>query len=129
MVVAYLLVAFGGALGSVGRFWAGGVAASWLGAEFPWGTMLINVLGSFVIGAFAAAGQRDARLGSPEMRALVTVGLCGGFTTFSAFSLQTFDLVRERRVAAACANAGLSVVLCLLATAAGVALFAPRASA
>ena len=118
----YFWVAIGGAFGSVGRYWVGGVAARSLGTSFPWGTVLINVIGSLVIGAFLTAGQQNVRLGSPEARALVMVGLCGGFTTFSAFSLQTVELLREGRVAAALANVGLSVVLCLLATAAGLAL-------
>lgn len=122
-MVSYLLVAVGGALGSVGRQWLGGVAARSLGGSFPWGTVLVNVLGSFVIGAFLAAGRHDFRLGGPEAQALVMVGLCGGFTTFSAFSLQTVELLHAGRAAAALANVALSVVLCLAATAAGMALF------
>jgi len=128
-VVSYLFVAVGGAIGSVARYWAGGLAARWLGVSFPWGTVLINVLGSFVIGAFLAAGRHDARFGSPQAQALVMVGLCGGFTTFSAFSLQTVELMREGRAAAALANVALSVVLCLLATGAGLALFGSGRSA
>ena len=122
-MLSYLLVATGGALGSVARYWVGGVAARSLGASPQWGTVLINIAGSFVIGAFLAAGTHDARLGGPEARALVMVGLCGGFTTFSAFSLQTVELFYEGRPAAALANVASSVVLCLLATAAGLALF------
>ena len=121
--MTYVLVAVGGALGCMARYWAGGVMARMLGVAFPWGTVAINVAGSFAIGAFAAASLGSPRLGSPELRAFVTVGLCGGFTTFSAFSLQTVDLLRDGRALAAMANVALSVVLCLVSTACGYAVF------
>ena len=115
-----LAVAAGGAAGSVLRYW-GTLAAARLGwAEFPWATIAINVLGSFVIGWFATATLPGAaHSASPEIRLLVMTGLCGGFTTFSAFSLQTLDLLRAGAFTAAAANVLLSVLLCLAATAAG----------
>ena len=86
----YLLVAVGGALGSMARFWCSGFAARQFGEWFPWGTLIVNVLGSFVIGAFAALSATEGPfLIRPELRVFVMVGLCGGYTTFSSFSLQT----------------------------------------
>ncbi len=119
-MLIYLYVALGGALGSMARFWTAGFIARLTGPAFPWGTILINIVGSFVIGWFA--GLSLSRTGpSPDMRAFVMAGLCGGFTTFSAFSLQTLELLREGRVAAASANVGLSVLICVAASGAGLA--------
>jgi CrcB protein len=131
MIYAYFWVAIGGALGSMARFWLAAFVAALLGPQFPygpqlpWGTILINVLGSFVIGFFATfAGPGGRIIASFNARAFVMVGICGGFTTFSAFSLQTLDLVRENHWGQAAANILLSVVVCLLAVWAGHALAA-----
>jgi CrcB protein len=87
-------------------------------------TLLINVLGSFVIGAFAALTTVDGRFSENEsIRLLVMVGVCGGFTTFSSFSLQTLMLLRAGDTLSAGINVVASVVLCLLATSAAMALF------
>lgn len=113
---AYLYVAVGGALGSVARFWLTALVAEILGPQFPWGTILINVLGSFVIGFYATFTGPDGRMtASFDARAFVMVGICGGFTTFSAFSLQTLELARQNQSLEAGANILLSVVLCLAA--------------
>ena len=126
--ITYLWIALGGALGSVARAWLGLAVARLAGGAFPWGTILINVLGSFAIGAFAALTATTGtvtggRFAAPfDTRAFVMVGLCGGFTTFSSFSLQTLELAREGRPGWALANVGLSVALCLLAVAAGYAM-------
>jgi CrcB protein len=120
--LTYLLVALGGAIGSVARAWVGVTAVRLVGASFPWGTMVINVVGSLVIGMVAATALSPTRtLFTQEVRIFLMVGFCGGFTTFSSFSLQTFELLREGRPAAALANVALSVVLCIVATAAGYA--------
>jgi CrcB protein len=120
--LTYLLVALGGAIGSVARAWVGVTAVRLVGASFPWGTMVINVVGSLVIGLVAATALSPTRtLFTQEVRVFLMVGFCGGFTTFSSFSLQTFELLREGRPAAALANVALSVVLCVVATAAGYA--------
>ena len=112
--------AVGGALGSLARD-MGSLATAPISEVLPWGTILINIAGSFVIGATASA-TAGGRLGVPEIwRVFVMVGLCGGFTTFSAFSLQTFDLLREGAMVRAGLNVALSVALCLAGTAAGYA--------
>ena len=111
----YIWVALGGALGTTGRYWLSGVVARMVGETFPWGTLLINVTGSFVIGFFGALTGPDGRVfvGSTA-RQFVMVGICGGYTTFSSFSLQTLTLVQEGDVLRAGLNIGGSVVLCLL---------------
>lgn len=114
--MSYVWVALGGALGSVARYWCSGLAARWIGESFPWGTLGVNVLGSLIIGAMAALSAVDSRfLISSDARIFVMVGICGGYTTFSSFSLQTLNLLREGEWLAAAANVGASVVLCMLA--------------
>lgn len=117
--MTFLWVAFGSALGGVARY----AITRWttpFSGQLPWGTMLINIVGSFVIGFFGtytlAGGRHPA---SENIRLFVMVGLCGGFTTFSSFSLQTFDLVRAGAWGRALANVLLSVVLCFVAVAVG----------
>ncbi|MBV8778707.1 MAG: fluoride efflux transporter CrcB [Alphaproteobacteria bacterium] len=125
MISTYLWIAAGGALGSMARFWLAAVVAEIMGPQFPWGTILINILGSFAIGFFGTfTGPGGRVIASFNARAFVMVGICGGFTTFSAFSLQTLDLARESHWAQAGGNVALSVVLCLLAVWTGHALAA-----
>jgi len=117
-MLAYLWVAIGGALGSVSRFWLSGFVAERYGETFPWGTIVINVTGSFVIGIIAALAIPEGRLDS-QSRAFATqflmYGICGGYTTFSSFSLQTLNLLRTREWLYAGGNVILSVVLCMIA--------------
>jgi len=115
-VITYVWIAFGGALGSVARFGCFSLAARWFGETFPWGTLIINVVGSFVIGFFATMTGPDGRvLVAPDVRQFVMVGICGGYTTFSSFSLQTLNLMRDGDMLRAGANVVGSVVLCLVA--------------
>ena len=114
--MSYLYVAVGGALGSVARFWLANAIAVAAGSEFPWGTLLINVLGSFVISFFGVLTGSFARFAVPyEARVFVTVGLCGGFTTFSSFSLQTLELARTGQPGRAGLYVFASVAACLAA--------------
>lgn len=116
----WISVALGGAAGSLLRYGTGVAVARILGGTFPWGTLLINVLGSLVIGWFAAATLPGAALAAyKDLRLLIMTGFCGGFTTFSSFSLQTVGLLQEGEVAGAALNVGLSVGLCLGATTLG----------
>jgi CrcB protein len=114
---AWIAVAVGGALGSMARFWLTGAMTALTGPRFPWGTLLINVLGSFVIGLVASITLTPARVSMhPDIRIFLMTGVCGGFTTFSAFSLQTLDLLQTGDVAPAFGYAISSVVLCVAGT-------------
>ncbi|HYM72574.1 MAG TPA: fluoride efflux transporter CrcB [Stellaceae bacterium] len=122
-MTTYFWVALGGALGSIARYWMTNVVALLLGPRFPWGTILINILGSFVIGFVA---HLTTPVGSVplsfDLRAFILVGICGGYTTFSSFSLQTLELARSGNWLGAGGNILLSVVLCLIAVWAGYLL-------
>ena len=112
--MTYFWVALGGALGSVARYACSGVAVRWLGAAFPYSTLFVNVTGSFAIGLLAALVASNGRpLLGADARAFVLVGVLGGFTTFSSFSLETLNLARSGALGYAGANVALSVVLCL----------------
>lgn len=130
-IAAYLWVGLGGALGSMARFGLGNAMTLATGTAFPWGTLLINIIGSFVISFFGVLSASAGRLPIPfEARIFVTVGICGGFTTFSSFSLQTVELARAGQPVRAALYVALSAALCITACAAGyasaVALNAPR---
>ena len=116
--MSYLWIAIGGALGSVSRYWLNGIVSAKFGETFPAGTLAINVMGSFIIGILGALTLPEGRM-SPETRTFATqflmIGVCGGFTTFSSFSLQTLNLLREREWLYAGGNVLLSVALCLVA--------------
>ncbi|MFY9642699.1 MAG: fluoride efflux transporter CrcB [Rhodomicrobium sp.] len=119
-MLTYLYIALGGAIGSAGRAWTANTAVRLLGPHFPWGTIFINGVGSFVIGFFGALTVNGARFEAhSDARAFVMIGICGGFTTFSSFSLQTLDLARDGKLGAAFANVAFSLVLCLFAVTAG----------
>jgi CrcB protein len=122
-MAAYFWIALGSALGGVARHWCTVVSARLFGTSFPWGTLFINVLGSFVIGLFFTLTGPAGRLGVPtNAKLFVMVGLCGGYTTFSAFSLQTLALFQEGEWGRAAAYVAASVVVCLIAVWAGAAL-------
>lgn len=119
----YIWIAVGSALGGIARYWCAGLAARYFGETFPWGTVIINVVGSFIIGFFATLTGPDGRvLVGSTTRQFVMVGICGGFTTFSSFSLQTLNLMNDGEWFRAGGNIGLSVVLCLIAVWAGYML-------
>jgi fluoride exporter len=119
----YIWVALGGAMGTTGRYLISGLVAQLIGETFPWGTLIINVSGSFAIGFFAALTGPDGRVlvGSTGRQFFMT-GICGGYTTFSSFSLQTLNLMNDGEWLYAGANIGGSVVLCLIAVWIGYAL-------
>ncbi len=111
-----LIVGLGGALGSILRFWISGMVAQRYGETFPAGTLLVNVTGSLIIGFFAALTGPDGRIwASPTLRQFFMIGVLGGYTTFSSFSLQTLALARNGELGFAALNAFASFALCLLA--------------
>lgn len=117
-----LLIAFGSAVGGVARYWVSGVVAARVGETFPWGTLAVNVTGSALIGVLAAFSD-SARVGmSADARQLLMVGVLGGFTTFSSFSLQTLRLMQDGDWLRAGGNIVVSVAACLAAVALGYRL-------
>lgn len=108
-------IAVGSAIGGVSRYLVGGLVQRLAGGTFPSGTLLINITGSFLLGAFLRYGVDTPTL-TPELRALLTVGFCGGYTTFSTFSYETAALLEDGEWSRAALYVSLSVGLSLLAT-------------
>jgi fluoride exporter len=114
--MTWLWVMLGSALGGVARYWLSGLAAHHIGETFPIGTLIVNVTGSFIIGFVATLTGPDGRVFvGTDGRQFMMTGVCGGYTTFSSFSLQTLNLARDGEMALAGANAVLSFALCLVA--------------
>ncbi len=116
-----LAIAAGGAIGALLRFWVSTAVYGWLGRGFPWGTLAVNLLGSAAMGVLYILLLERLTTG-PEIRALLLVGLLGAFTTFSTFSIETFNLIEQAEIGKALLNVGVSVVACVLAAWAGVIL-------
>jgi fluoride exporter len=115
-VATYLWIAIGSALGGMARYACAVAIATRFGAGFPLGTLVINILGSFIIGFFSALTGPGGRLAvSSNVSLFVTVGICGGYTTFSSFSLQTLALAQGGHLSRAGLNIIASVALCLIA--------------
>jgi CrcB protein len=116
-----LAVALGGAIGSVARYLAGIGSGKLFGLSFPWGTLIINVTGSFLIGAFVGLFALKWNLPEPA-RVFLTIGICGGFTTFSTFSLDAFYLIERGQIMASAGYMIGSVVLSVGALVAAIQL-------
>ena len=119
---ALLWVALGSALGGMGRYWCSGAVARRYGERFPWGTLFVNVVGSLVIGLFSGWGPEGTNLVDPGIRQFVMAGICGGYTTFSSFSLQTLNLARDGQWSRVWANIVMSTLTCFIAVWIGFAV-------
>ena len=115
------LVALGGAIGSVARYGVGALAAQVLGAGFPWGTLLVNLTGSFLISAVMHVALTGSAI-SPELRIFLTTGIFGGFTTYSSFNYETLALMNERAYGLAGLSLAVTVLGCLAAGVLGLAV-------
>lgn len=114
-MITYFWLGLGGAAGTIMRYWLNGVVSNYF-TTFPMGTMVINITGSFLITFFGTLTDTDGRwLVSPTARLFFMTGICGGYTTFSSFSLQTLNLARDGEWLYAGLNVLLSVSLCLVA--------------
>lgn len=122
----WIIVGVGGALGSIARYLSAAAVTRWLPSAFPWGTFGVNVVGSLAIGLVIGLSQRHGW--SDPWRIFLATGFCGGFTTFSSFSLENVQLMRQGDYGVFAAYASASLVLCLLATAAGLFLSNPNPS-
>jgi CrcB protein len=117
--VRLLVVIVGGGMGSAARYLVGVWAASEFGSAFPWGTLTVNFVGSFMIGLIATLADDVGAIG-PQTRAFLVIGVLGGFTTFSSFSLDTFRLVEQGEPLLALANVFASLMFAAIAVTAGV---------
>jgi CrcB protein len=114
-------VSLGSIFGGMARFWLSGLVARRVGETFPWGTMVINVSGAFVIGALAASAADHGMFAAARPWQFAVTGFLGCYTTVSSFSLQTLSLARDSELSLAAWNLLLSVSLCLIAVGAGFA--------
>ena len=115
-----ILVALGGAIGSVARYGVGAVAAQLLGAAFPWGTLLVNLSGSFLISLVMHVALAGTAI-SLELRIFLTTGIMGGYTTYSSFNYETLALINQRAYGLAGLNLAATVVGCFLTGVLGLA--------
>jgi fluoride exporter len=112
MVLSILVVFLGGAVGSMWRFWWSGLVAQRYGETFPFGTLIVNIVGSTIIGFCAGFLMHVSNSGlATALQQLLVVGICGGLTTFSSFSLQTYSLIADRRWLSAISNIVFSTAL------------------
>jgi fluoride exporter len=117
----FLMVAAGGALGSMARYWVGGWAPRIFGQAFPYGTLIVNTVGSFLVAVIMSVGLRTTVI-SPNLRLFLTVGVMGGFTTYSSFNYETLALFQQRLWMTGILNMAVTGLGCLLAGVLGLAL-------
>ena len=121
-MTSILFIALGGALGAFLRYWTGILSGMLFGTRFPVGTLVVNVAGSFIIGMTAAA-VAAGKLSVFPWNDLIMQGFCGALTTFSTFSMDSFQMLRQGQSLAAWGNMALSMILCLSAAALGLSVF------
>ncbi len=110
-MINYLIVSLGAALGGGLRYWMSNITYKVLPATFPYGTLAVNIIGSFILGIIIFMFD-DKELISPGMRLFLAVGFCGGFTTFSTFSLETINLLKDSQILAGLLNIVSNLFLC-----------------
>ena len=113
-----LVVGLGGFVGAIARYWLSGLVHRWSGSSFPWGTLVVNVVGCFLLGALMTIAETRLAI-TPEARLFLAIGVLGSMTTFSTFSYETLELLRRAEALAALANAAVSLFLGLAAVLAG----------
>lgn len=113
MIAKLFWIAGAGAVGTLARYWLGGVVARWTGESFPWGTLVVNVLGSYLFGVVWVLGMERMRI-SAEMRTIILIGFMGAFTTFSTFAFETGQMLTESQWLHAFANIAAQLVLGLV---------------
>jgi CrcB protein len=114
-VQSYVLVFLGGGLGAAARYWLSGVVHERFGSGFPYGTLIVNIVGCIIIGLVMGSMQ-ERFLSHPSLRLFLTIGILGGFTTFSSFSYETIAMLRDGEVAYASLNVVASLVCCITGT-------------
>ena len=117
-----IFIAVAGLVGTLTRYWLSGFVARQYGENFPWGTLIVNLIGSFLAGALYHLAE-ERLLIPPALRAVLLIGLIGGFTTFSSYGLQTFSLLRDGQIGLATLNVAASNVLGLLMVWMGYVVF------
>jgi CrcB protein len=115
----YLFVLVGGGLGAAARYWVSDAVYRWLPVDFPYGNLVVNISACFLIGVLMT-GMQDRFLVHPSLRVFLAIGILGGYSTFSSFSYETLMLIKDGEPYRALLNVGVSVVIGLLATAAGM---------
>lgn len=113
-----VVVFSGGGIGATLRYWMDGVIQRWTGSAFPYGTFVVNSLGCLLIGVLMTS-MEERFLGNPSLRIFLTIGILGGFTTFSTFSFETIEMMRSAEYFYAMLNISATVFTCLVATYAG----------
>lgn len=108
MIRNYVIVFVGGGIGAMGRYWLSGYVYRWLPTTFPYGNLVVNISACFLIGLFMSAMQ-DRFVVQPELRVFLTIGILGGYSTFSSFSYETLALLRNGETIRAVLNIGISI--------------------
>ena len=112
---SYMLVFLGGGIGAAARYWLSGLIHERLGSGFPYGTLVVNIMGCFIIGLVMGSMQ-ERFLSHPSLRLFLTIGILGGFTTFSSFSYETIAMLKDGEIAFASLNILASVLCCISGT-------------
>jgi len=118
----YFLIFLGGGIGCMMRYWVSYNAYALMGQKFPYGTLVVNITGSFLMGLLSIIILERFNSMAPQLRAFLLIGFLGGYTTFSSFSIETFNLFEQGEVIKALLNTGAGVVLCIIAAWGGVIL-------